>query len=114
MGYNTTLIVLNDALHEIEEDPEFGKKVAQATRKASMLREGDRGIDIRSGCHVNAATVVETHHADQVKLIAVGGNCGQDLGYHGGYRSDKEDLLRSLADDLGYRIVKKSKPKSGE
>lgn len=103
MGYNTTLVVLNDALHEIENDAEFGRKVSQATR---MVTRG-KPVDISSGGHCNAATVIETHHADGINLIAVGGNCGQDLGYMGGYRSESIDLLKSLADKLGYRIVKK-------
>lgn len=103
MGYNTTLIVLNDALHEIENDKDFGMKVAQATRKVSLGKE----VDISSGYHCNAATVIETHHADGIKLIAVGGNCGQDLGYVGGYRSNPEDMLRSLADSMGFKVSKK-------
>lgn len=109
MGYNSTVIVLNDALHEIRNDAEFGKKVAEAISHLSVDR---KPIDIWAGSHCNAATVIETHHADGIKLIAVGGNCGQELGYVGGYRSTPEDMLRNLADSLGYRLVKKPTKKT--
>lgn len=104
MGYNTTLVVLNDALHQIKEDKEFGAKVYSAALRVSGNL---RPIDISAGMHCNAATVIETHHADTIKLIAVGGNYGQDLGYHGNYRSTPEEILKSLADSMGYRLVKK-------
>lgn len=109
MGYNSTIVVLNDALHEIEKDPEFGSKVAKAIRALSV-KEGP--IDIRAGGHVNAASAVETHHADGINLIAVGGNCGTDLGYSGNYRAQPEDLLRELARKLGYQIVRNREKKA--
>lgn len=104
MGYNTTLVILNDALHEIENDKEFGMKVAQAARRVSGY---GHSLDIDSGNHCNAATVVETHHADQIKLIAVGGNCGEDLGYVGNWNANKEQMLRSLAESMGFTVSKK-------
>lgn len=108
MGYNTTMIVLNDALDQIRNDKEFGKKVYEAS-----LMVTNRGKqDISSGGHCNAATVIECHHADHMKLIAVGGNCGQDLGYVGGYRSEPLDMLKALASELGYNLVKKPKKRS--
>jgi len=103
MGYNTTLVVLNDALHQIENDPEFGKKVARA---AQLVWHG-KAVDISSGNHCNAATVIESHHADEMHLIAVGGNYGQKLGYVGSYRAQPLDMLKSLADQMGYNISKK-------
>lgn len=108
MGYNTTMVILNDALHLIREDKEFGKKVYDAA-----LVVTNRGRqDISSGNHCNAATVIESHHADHMKLIAVGGNCGQDLGYVGGYRSEPLDMLKWLASELGYNLVKKPKKRN--
>lgn len=32
MGYNTTVVVYNDALDQIANDPEFGKKLVAAIR----------------------------------------------------------------------------------
>lgn len=107
MGYNTTVVILNDALNEISKDKKFGEKIHDAVIR---VHHGD-SIAISSGGHCNAATVIETHHADGINLIAVGGNYGRDLGYMGNYRSKPIDLLKSLADSLGYRIVKKAVPK---
>lgn len=105
MGYNTTLIVLNDALDQIRKDKEFGFNVAQAISKLSVVPKGHT-VDIMSGNHGNAASVIESHHADMVKLISVGGNNAHDLGYVGFWQSKPEDILREYAKSLGYRIVK--------
>ena len=74
MGFNSTVIVLNDALDQIEKDPYFGKNLAKA-----ILRVGCYGnkVDIQSGNHCKAATVIETHHADYYEYIKVGGNYGE-------------------------------------
>ncbi len=73
MGFNTTVVVLNDALGDIEKDPNFGKKLVRA------IMEVQRGkpVDVSAGCHANAALVVETHHADHDVIVAVGGNYGR-------------------------------------
>lgn len=104
MGYNSTLVILNDALNAIESDEEFGKKVADAIRKVSCY---GKPVDINSKGHCNAASVIETHHADQMKVIAVGGNYAQDLGYAGNWQSNPEAILKDLANRLGYTLRKK-------
>lgn len=72
MGYNTTVVVLNDALGEIESDPEFGRKLADAIKR---VRPG-MPETVRAGHHGNAAMVVETHHASHDVTVIVGGNRG--------------------------------------
>jgi hypothetical protein len=84
MGWNTTVVVLNDALGYIEEDPEFGKKLARAILGLSAPPDRQR-CDVsarrpRGGVHANAATVVETHHADAVVTVDVGGNTAVVVG----------------------------------
>ncbi len=78
MGWNTTVVLLNDALHEIAEDPEFGKRLADAV---SLLAVNKGPVDVsahgRRSIHCNAATVIETHHADITVHVAVGQNYGQ-------------------------------------
>ncbi|WP_415913389.1 hypothetical protein [Neptuniibacter sp. QD37_11] len=108
MGYNTTLIILNDALDQIENDAEFGRKVSAAI--ARMHRE--KGIVISSGNHCNAATVVATHHANYTHVIATGGNHASVLGTSVG-RDDHHTpegqfaILKDLAEQMGYTLQKK-------
>lgn len=105
MGYNTSVIILNDALDAIENDKEFGKKIAQAIQNNRFPE------DISSGCNANAASVIETHHADFSVLLACGGNCMSELGSVYNFRHNTEEcqvqLLQMLADQLGYKITKK-------
>lgn len=105
MGFNSTLIVLNDALHTIEKDEEFGKNVAQAIHEQYGRRK--EYVDIASNGHMNAASVLGSHHADEKHLFAIGGNTGWDFGRMGNWKSPEEDLLRAWANKLGFDIHKK-------
>lgn len=105
MGYNTTVVVLNDALSSIENDPEFGKKLVAAIRKCSYYVSPERPIDVSAGSHVNAAHVVETHHADATSIVCVGGNLGKLIGLIHEWHFPREVDLKSriakfLAEDL--------------
>lgn len=111
MGYNTTVVVMNDALSMIRDDPTFGTSLHDA------ICEVQRGhlVDVPAylpngrGVHTNAATVIETHHADGTAIVAVGGNTGTSLGimYPSGDEDYEVSILRELADKLGYKISKK-------
>jgi hypothetical protein len=109
MGHNTSVIVLNDALDQIAKDPEFGKNLADAISQLSA-RRGER-VDVHAGNHCNAASVIETHHADQSALLLIGGNYGSVVGRTFGWSHHEKDaqieMLRRILDDMGYRIVKK-------
>jgi hypothetical protein len=113
MGWNTSMIILNDAVHAIGQDKDFGKKVHDAVLACS---NSNRNIDISSGGNVNAATVIETHHADSSVLLAVGGNNASVLcsvsDWRHGTALTQVKLLQELADRLGYRITRKRKQKS--
>jgi len=102
VGFNSTIIVMNDALHEIKEDPDFGRKVYEGISKISR-RNGFENI--RSGCFGNAATVIETHHADQQCVVSVGGNTAEILGYSH-WRADALTTIRDLAREFGYGLRK--------
>ena len=112
VGYNTSMIVLNDALGDIAKDTEFGTKVRDAVDRLT-LRMHTHGIDIHSGCSVNAATVIESHHADETVIVAVGGNCASLLhGTNGSDHHENEFVLRALremAESMGYKLVKRRK-----
>lgn len=112
MGLNSTLIILNDGLHQISEDKDFGQKVADAIQK---VRHGKPEV-ISSGSHANVAYVVETHHADYTSIVAVGGNHATQIGTtHGTTHHHKDEtqieILKQLAEKMGYRLVKKRKTK---
>lgn len=113
MGFNTTIIVRNDGIHDIAADPEFGKKVAEAIQGLNLRENRDRGIDIAAGSSVNAATVIETHHASSVALVAVGGNYATVLDHtadvHHHTEAGQVAILESLAGKLGFALIKKGK-----
>ncbi|RJQ25012.1 hypothetical protein C4577_06415 [Candidatus Parcubacteria bacterium] len=115
MGYNTTVVVLNDALDQISKDQDFGKNLAQHIMKMGGESVPKWHLDawIPSGNHCNVAEIVEQHHADFTTLVAVGGNCGTLLGNIWGYRHNEDNtklrLLEELAKQLGYKVVKKGK-----
>ena len=75
MGLNTTVVILNDGLAQIENDPDFGKNLVQAIQNlASGKKQTLYASDGR--CSGNVGEVVETHHADFGVSVRVGGNCG--------------------------------------
>lgn len=98
MGMNTACIIRNDFLHEIENDPGFGKKVAEAIRYVGYPNPPYHG---------QAFDVLPSCHADYVQVIAISGNTIRRLGYGGNYRNDDEEILRHLADSMGYSLRKK-------
>lgn len=85
MGYNTTVVVLNDALSFIENDAEFGSRLARAISEAAT--NGGKPVNVaarssQGGIHCNAATVIESHHADYFVTVKVGRNCGEVVPQH--------------------------------
>lgn len=106
MGYNATVVVLLDALHDIERDPEFGKKLSAAISKVSCY---SRPVDVSAMNFCNAAQVIETHHADQFVGVLVGGNTGLPMLGSVGYRQEELELayLRELAHAHGFNLSKK-------
>lgn len=103
MGLNTAALILNDALHAIESDAEIGDKIGTAVAMASHRKGG--GANARGhGVYLDAIQVLPPQHADYVQIVAVGGNCIRSLGYSG--RWEPEDLLRDLAQQLGYSLRK--------
>ncbi len=112
MGWNTTVVVLNDALDQIEKDPQFGASLARAIRHMPVARHrGEDRIDVAAGNHCNAACVIESHHADSTALVSVGGNLGlEQLVVHGWNHHEQagqERLLRAWAEKLGFEVTPK-------
>lgn len=115
MGYNSGLIILNDALHVIKDNPlEFTEQVVRAIQlSGGRLQTGTR-VDIFVGGHGNAASLFHMAHADEHQVYVVGGNTAFAVpgGFTriGGYQDPKETnlaLIKQMADAAGYRLVKK-------
>lgn len=112
MGYNTTLMVLNDAIHEIDKDP-AGWWAKTKKVMAGSIGRGE-GESYGFGNHANGFRVVAQDHADIVNVIAVGGNYAAILGrvYNGNQAiHDPEGqlrLLREIAAQHGYGLVKRN------
>ena len=50
MGFNTSMIVLNDSLNEIEEDKDFGRKVAEAISELDLGGGWEKYLVVTSDC----------------------------------------------------------------
>jgi len=103
MGYNTTVVILNDALGDIANDPDFGRKLADAIlRQSGNRHEVVNATSISPGGTVRrssmAAIVVEQHHADETTLVAVGGNTAAVVHTQSGgaflYKEDQDAILK--------------------
>lgn len=107
MGFNTSCVILNDGLSSIENDPEVGKKIA---RGVSQLSYG-KPVTVSAGNHVNPIYLVETHHADSLVPVLVGGNYGvalpTSLPWATKEESQAEELMRALARELGFVVSRK-------
>lgn len=95
MGFNTTIVILNDGLHVIEKHPEeFIKNLLQAMNEQWSSNEA---VNVPCANHCNVAQVIEQHHADGTHLILTGGNYGTNVGYVGGYsHHNREDIKEML------------------
>ena len=105
MGYYSIVLIQNDFLHEIEEDPRFGEKVSSAISQ-HFVEPGRAGQRFR---------VLAVDHADVQQTIVVGGYQGIVLGTDntGGVLPKEDDphtierWLKKLADKFGYRLSNK-------
>lgn len=105
MGYNTAVLILNDAAHNLKTDPNVGEKLYNA------MGEAQRGkpVDFSIGNHGNGGLVMPSRHADDIQVIAVGQNYMSSLAniYYVDM-TDPVELTKRVADSLGYRLVKKA------
>ena len=105
MGFNSVLMICNDAIHAIEKDPagwwaEAWHSLSHAWRKP---------VEFGFGSHANGFWGVCNHHADMTSLIAVGGNHPTLIHQGSGPHHTDEgvvDLLKQAAAKYGYRLVR--------
>jgi len=103
MGMNIGVLICNDHLYQIEKRPE------------SFVHQLCHGINAHC-CGTNTVfdfgEIFHMAHADCTGVYAIGGNCASRLAmnYNGGRHYEHEDkvkLLKSIAEVLGYSVVKK-------
>jgi hypothetical protein len=111
MGYNTTILILNDTMHEIDDDP---KAWWEETRENIYRRLSQDGPFPRWGGR-GGTKVISNEHANYTNIIAVGGNTATILHLSLNSRhhepQDKERIVREMASELGFYLVKKKKGK---
>ena len=110
MGINTTVVILNDALNEIENDPDFGKNLGDAIRKHGFMSSPTTSVS--SGGFCDAAEVIEMHHSECRAIIEVGGSMGvklfDDVGKIKYSKERTLNIVKEMAKQLGYRLVKRA------
>lgn len=109
MGYNTTILVLNDAVSHIQNHPaDFADGIYEA------IIGGSKRITAGG---MTAAEMICCDHANTIHVVAVGGNTGFVVTSLPDRPKDIEtEALKSLAKKLGYRLtkIKERKMKNGE
>ena len=126
MGFNSSFMILNDRLHDIEHDAKFGQKLARA------IGEHQATSVYEPTTFAYQSQVLSVQHADIKAVVAVGGNTGFMVGMGlGSFYSRENDsvedryprfgmpqdgwdrvaLLRQLADECGFTLRKKPQRK---
>ncbi len=76
MGYNTTVVIYNDCLDMIKDDPEFGKNLSEAISRVGCCGKHETLYARGERCYGNVGLVIEAHHADETVCVSVGQNYG--------------------------------------
>lgn len=85
MGFNTVIVVMNDALHFIEEDASWGKSLVGAIKRFCLRKrcEGSPYVSANTasgrGVFVNSAEVISQAHADGYQFVVAHGNTGWEI-----------------------------------
>lgn len=117
MGWNTTVVINNDALGDIAGDPEFGSILGDCIFRfyrnegkplEIVARREFEGDIVSISC--NAGMVVSSNMSCSSSVVLVGGNRGVKLME---FYSDnlneleiKEKICRELASELGLEVSK--------
>lgn len=110
MGYNSTILIMNDAMVQIEKDP---KSFWENAFEALMDRRiHNQPVDFSIGNHSNGGLAISNTHADCVQVIAVGGNYASIIGStfwgNQGHHEEEQQikLLNDILNRKGYKVVK--------
>lgn len=73
MGFNTTVVIYNDALAEVKKDKNFGQRLYDAIMENLKTNETVK-IYTDGGA---AGEVIEQHHSNHIVTVKVGYNTGE-------------------------------------
>lgn len=109
----TAIVLNNDLLQSIANDREFGSKLANAAMGIMTGAEKTVSYDGKV-----AVTAVEMHLDDKVRLVAVGGGTGRDLGEAGPLKNmaagSERPLLEACANNYGLVVRGEAKPREAK
>lgn len=109
MGFRTVVMLNNDFSDKWANDPKLGEKIQYAMNFANSSRP-DRKREANIDSY---GRVVECVHADTQTLVRLDHYTGFDpvsytsRRYGPSTEQDMIDLLKSAADKLGYKLIKK-------
>jgi hypothetical protein len=108
VGHNSVVLILNDELHRIKADKDYGEKLFYA------ICSWDRNDEWSRRERVVGTTVLHEGHADQTVMLLAGGNQGKRIGstFNSGRFWRPEDTDRAVKDILryeGYRVSRLKK-----
>ena len=103
MGYRTVVVLNCDLTHEWSRDTQLGSKIQYVTGAHNRYESP----------YFEYGSIVECERADVQTLAVLDGLGGQGLAYSNWHASQTPEqrnlaLLRALAEQQGYRLVKQS------
>jgi hypothetical protein len=109
MGFRTVVVLSNDQAHEWEKDPELGRKIFLAASMQHFGRQDEIDLARRIFPYGEA---IEQVHADTQTVAFLDGYGGKAIAHSFWHRGQTEEqknfeMLKALADKLGYRVSKK-------
>ena len=109
MGFRTVVVLNNDLANEWENDPELGKKIFHAASAKHWGGKNDQD-------YFQYGDTIEQVHADTQTVAFLDGYGGTAVAHSFWHRGQTEEqknleMLKALADKLGYRVSKKPENK---
>ena len=106
MGFRTVVVFNNDLASEWEKDPELGRKIFLAASR-KQFGSYDKFED-----RFQYGDTIEQVHADTQTVAFLDGYGGKAMAYTHWFHNQTEEqknlnMLKSLAEQLGYRVSKK-------
>lgn len=107
MGYNTSILLLNDAKDLFQDNPE--KFTQNVLKMMDITGEVEPGKSLPLGHYCNPMSLITRSHADTSHLVLIGQNSSESLlqtqVWHGEDQKNL-DILKKAALKFGCRLVK--------